>query len=252
MQSDVFTMNMAGVGRDGDFLGVVPIALKRQYFGEFYAELTNSKPAFLVGLYRQDGTIQVRLPDKDIITNPAADTPFATALGQAVPVGRVDMVSTVDGIERILSFRLVGRYPPYVAGGYATAAIHDQWRRHVIVVAMLTLVPCIGLWAMRCCSGPAEQFIADLPGKTPLCLFSLMGPEFRLSRCYDVQLPQLGCVNTHNTAGLLGNCRDVIPAAEHNAPHPAEARRGRPKEQQLRNVHFATARQTFPDGAHEL
>jgi hypothetical protein len=36
----------------------------------------------------------------------------------------------------------------YVACGYATAAIHDQWRRHVIVVVMLTLVPCIGLWAL--------------------------------------------------------------------------------------------------------
>jgi signal transduction histidine kinase len=148
MQSDVFTMNMARVGRDGDFLGVVSIALKRQYFGEFYAELTNSKPAFLVGLYRQDGTILVRLPDKDIMTNPAANIPFTTALGQAVPVGRVDIVSTVDGIERILSFRRVGRYPLYVACGYATAAIHDQWRRHVIVVVMLTLVPCIGLWAL--------------------------------------------------------------------------------------------------------
>ncbi|MGY6127078.1 PDC sensor domain-containing protein (plasmid) [Paraburkholderia strydomiana] len=63
MQSDIFTTNMARVGKDGALLGVVSIALKRQYFSEFYADLTNSNPALLVGLYRQDGTILARLPD---------------------------------------------------------------------------------------------------------------------------------------------------------------------------------------------
>ncbi len=110
MQSDIFTTNMARVGKDGVLLGVVSIALKRQYFSEFHADLTNSNPALLVGLYRQDGTILAGLPDVGTLSNPAPDTPFTIALGQAVKVGRVNMVSTVDGVERILSFRRVGRY----------------------------------------------------------------------------------------------------------------------------------------------
>jgi signal transduction histidine kinase/CheY-like chemotaxis protein len=148
MQSDIFTTNMARVGKDGVLLGVVSIALKRQYFSEFYADLTNSNPALLVGLYRQDGTILARLPDVGTLSNPVPDTPFTIALGQAVKVGRVNMVSTVDGVERILSFRRVGRYPLYVASGYSTAAIHEQWRKHFMVVAMFTLVPCIALWSL--------------------------------------------------------------------------------------------------------
>ncbi|WP_027803880.1 hybrid sensor histidine kinase/response regulator [Paraburkholderia dilworthii] len=148
MQSDIFTTNMARIASDGDFLGVVSIALKRQYFSEFYADLTNTNPALLVGLYRQDGTILARLPDVQALSSPAPDTPFTTALASAVQVGRVNMISTVDGIERILSFRRVGRYPLYVASGYATTAILDQWRKHFTVVAMLTLAPCIGLWAL--------------------------------------------------------------------------------------------------------
>jgi signal transduction histidine kinase/CheY-like chemotaxis protein len=148
MQSDVFTTNMARLGNDGDFLGVVSIALKRQYFSEFYADLTNNNSALLVGLYRQDGTILARLPDTGDLRNPAPNTPFTAALADAVQVGRVDMISTVDGVERILTFRRVGRYPLYVASGYATAAIHDQWSKHLAIVAMFTLAPCVGLWAL--------------------------------------------------------------------------------------------------------
>ncbi|XUW92793.1 response regulator [Burkholderia sp. M6-3] len=148
MQSDIFTTNMARVGKDGVLLGVVSIALKRQYFSEFYADLTNSNPALLVGLYRQDGTILARLPDVGTVSNLAPNTPFTIALGQAVKIGRLNMVSNVDGVERILSFRRVGRYPLYVASGYSTAAIHEQWRKHLMVVAMFTLVPCIALWSL--------------------------------------------------------------------------------------------------------
>jgi signal transduction histidine kinase/CheY-like chemotaxis protein len=101
-----------------------------------------------MGLYRQDGNILVRLPDAESAAKPAANTPFTKALAQAVREGRVDMASTVDGTDRILSFRRVGDYPLYVASGYATDAALTQWRRHVAVVAMLTLTPCVGLWLL--------------------------------------------------------------------------------------------------------
>ncbi|WP_408174230.1 PDC sensor domain-containing protein [Paraburkholderia strydomiana] len=124
------------------------MALKRQHFSEFYADLTNANPALLVGLYRQDGTILARLPDVGTVSNLAPNTPFTIALGQAVKIGRLNMVSNVDGVERILSFRRVGRYPLYVASGYSTAAIREQWRKHLVVVAMFMLVPCIALWSL--------------------------------------------------------------------------------------------------------
>jgi signal transduction histidine kinase len=148
MQSDVFTTNMARVTEDGDFVGVVSIALRRQYFSEFYRDLTNNDSAVLVGLYRQDGSILARLPDSSPSVNPAPNTPFTTALARAVRAGRVDMTSTVDGVDRILSFRRVGEYPLYVAGGYATAAILEDWRSHFVVLASLCLVPCIALWLL--------------------------------------------------------------------------------------------------------
>ena len=55
---------------------------------------------------------------------------------------------TVDGVERILSFRRVGDYPLYVASGYATTAILKEWRSHFVVLASLSLVPCLGLWSL--------------------------------------------------------------------------------------------------------
>jgi signal transduction histidine kinase/CheY-like chemotaxis protein len=148
MQSDVFTTNMARVTKEGDFLGVVSIALRRQYFSEFYRDLTASDPALLVGLYRQDGNILARLPDISASDNPAPKTPFTTALAHAVRAGRLDIISTIDGVERILSFRRVGDYPLYVASGYATTAILKEWRSHFVVLATLSLAPCVGLWSL--------------------------------------------------------------------------------------------------------
>jgi signal transduction histidine kinase/CheY-like chemotaxis protein len=148
MRSDVFTTNMARITKEGEFLGVVSIALRRQYFADFYRDLTNNDSALLVGLYRQDGNILARLPAITANSNPASPTPFTTALARAIRAGRLDMISTVDGVERILSFRRVGDYPLYVASGYATPSIVKEWRSHFAVLASLSLVPCVGLWSL--------------------------------------------------------------------------------------------------------
>lgn len=148
MQEDVFTTNMARVTKGRGFMGVVSIALRRQYFSDFYRDLTSNDPAVVVGLYRQDGNILARLPDINASANPALSRPFITALARSARAGRLDLTSTVDGVERLLSFRRVGDYPLYVASGYATAAVQEQWRSHFVLLASLSLGPCLGLWSL--------------------------------------------------------------------------------------------------------
>jgi signal transduction histidine kinase len=147
-QTDVFNTTLGRSAVDGRFLGVVSIALRNAYFSRFYSDLTEGDPSLALGLYRQDGQLLVRYPGWPPGTEPSAHTPFTDALRDQELFGHVRMTSSVDGIERLLSFRRVGDYPLYVMSAYATAAIFQAWWRHFLLIGAITVVPCIAIWLL--------------------------------------------------------------------------------------------------------
>ena len=144
----VFTTATGRSGADGQFLGVVTVALRDEYFSRFYHELTNGDPSLALALYRQDGNLLVRYPPWPPGSRPSMHSAFMAALRDHQLFGHVRMISTVDGVERLLAFRRVGDYPLYVMSGYATAAIAAAWRTHFLLIAALTALPCIAIWAL--------------------------------------------------------------------------------------------------------
>ncbi|WP_025597613.1 hybrid sensor histidine kinase/response regulator [Burkholderia sp. WSM2230] len=147
-QTNVFSTAIGRMGADGAFLGVVSIALRTEYFSRFYRELTNGDASLALALYRQDGSLLVRYPPwPGGVRAPASDA-FAAALRDKQLSGHVRVKSPVDGVERLVAFRRVGDYPLYVSSAYATGSIVDAWRRHFIVIAALTAVPCIAIWIL--------------------------------------------------------------------------------------------------------
>ncbi|OAJ63740.1 hybrid sensor histidine kinase/response regulator [Paraburkholderia ginsengiterrae] len=147
-QNDVFITSTGRVGADGQFLGVVSVALRRDYFSRFYRDLTNGDPALALGLYRQDGNLLVRYPPWPAGAKPTAHSAFTQALRDKQLFGHVRLNSTVDGVERLLAFRRVGDYPLYVMSAYATSSIVAAWRGHFILIAVLTAVPCMAIWLL--------------------------------------------------------------------------------------------------------
>ncbi|SAK52122.1 sensor histidine kinase/response regulator [Caballeronia calidae] len=147
-RSDVFTTTMGRIGRNGQFLGVVSIAVKRGYFTDFYRELAAGDRAVVIGLYRRDGNILARFPASEDGTQPATNTPFTNAFRNNELYGTIRMRSSVDHVERLLAFRRVGDYPLYVATGYATSAVEVRWRDNLVLVASIALLPCIGVWLL--------------------------------------------------------------------------------------------------------
>ncbi|WP_144153445.1 hybrid sensor histidine kinase/response regulator [Paraburkholderia sp. BCC1885] len=147
-QTDVFNTTIGRSAADGRFLGVVSIALRSAYFSRFYADLTGGDPSLALGLYRQDGQLLVRYPGWPPGTEPLAHTPFTNALRDKELSGHVRMTSSVDGVERLLAFRRAGDYPLYVMSAYATEAIFQQWWRHFVLIAAITVVPCIAIWLL--------------------------------------------------------------------------------------------------------
>ena len=147
-QTDVFNTTLGRSAADGRFLGVVSIALRGGYFSSFYRDLTGGDPSLALGLYRQDGQLLVRYPGWPLGTEPSAHTPFTDALRDKELFGHVRMTSSVDGAERLLAFRRVGDYPLYVMSAYATDAIFWQWWHHFLLIATITVVPCVAIWLL--------------------------------------------------------------------------------------------------------
>ncbi|MFM0345925.1 hybrid sensor histidine kinase/response regulator [Paraburkholderia sp. RL17-347-BIC-D] len=147
-QTDVFTTATGRSGADGQFLGVVTVALRNEYFSRFYRELTNGDSSLALGLYRQDGNLLVRYPPWPAGAKPSPRSKFTQALRDKQLSGHVRLNSTVDGVERLLAFRRVGDYPLYVMSAYATSSIGEAWRRRFIMITALTAVPCIAIWLL--------------------------------------------------------------------------------------------------------
>jgi signal transduction histidine kinase/CheY-like chemotaxis protein len=147
-RSDVITTTMGRIGHDGKFLGVVSIALKRDYLTDFYRELAAGDRAVMIGLYRRDGNILARFPASPNPTQPAMNTPFTNAFRNNELYGNVRMHSSVDHVERLLAFRRVGDYPLYVATGYATSVVEANWRKNLALVGAIAALPCIGVWLL--------------------------------------------------------------------------------------------------------
>ncbi len=147
-QTNVFSTATGRSGADGQFLGVVSVALRNEYFSRFYRELTNGDPSLALGFYRQDGNLLVRYPARPAGRHPSPQSAFTEALRDRQVSGHVRLHSTVDGVERLLAFRRVGDYPLYVMSAYETSSIGAAWRQHFLMIAALTAVPCIAIWLL--------------------------------------------------------------------------------------------------------
>jgi signal transduction histidine kinase/cell division protein FtsB len=146
--TSVFNTIVGRMAVDGTFLGAVSVSLKTDYFSKFYAELVAGDPALTIGLYRRDAHILARDPAARANVSPAPDTPFAQALRNNDAYGRIRMTSTVDGADRVLSFRRVANYPLYVSAGYATAVVWQQWWNHFLLIAAVSIVLSAAIWLL--------------------------------------------------------------------------------------------------------
>ncbi|CAL8473625.1 ATP-binding protein [Caballeronia sp. S22] len=147
-QTDVFNTAIARTGSDGEFLGVVSVALRRSYFRDFYRQLVGNNPDLTVGLYRSDANLLVRYPAAgDSIVIPA-DNPFVLAIRRNLREGHVSTRSAIDGRSKTVAFRKLAHYPLYVTASFDVASVFAGWWKHDLLIALLALVPCIGIWLL--------------------------------------------------------------------------------------------------------
>jgi signal transduction histidine kinase/CheY-like chemotaxis protein len=112
---------------NGQFAGVIMVAVVPQVFTEFYNELGRDSTASF-SLARSDGAILARHPDP-----PGGVTRFARTSGFMLNVtnhpegGIVTSNNSVDGFQRRIAYRKLGYANLYVSDGLGTETIVNGW-----------------------------------------------------------------------------------------------------------------------------
>jgi two-component system NtrC family sensor kinase len=124
----VFDLSRRRPSADGAFTGVTAVAVRPDYFEEFYSRIGQA-PGSYYSMIRQDGAVLARFPPSansrqqlDMHTSG-----FAAAIAREPDFGRYTTAAQLDGIERRLGYRKLVGFPVYVLAGIETAAIRDEW-----------------------------------------------------------------------------------------------------------------------------
>jgi len=126
---------------DGSFAGVALVTLKVDFFERIYDELDIGKTGTVL-LTLTDGTVLYRRPfvDKLIGTNLSATSSLQALYRQ--PSGSAILVSSVDRIERLYSYRRVRGFPFVVTVGRTKNELLSSWERASMLIGAAALLVC--------------------------------------------------------------------------------------------------------------
>lgn len=157
LEKPVFNTSIARKDANGNFNGVVSVALRPGYFYDFYQELAGTEKSLTIGLAREDGALLVHYP-------PDQSEERSVSSGDSLPFHAVSELldrlvgSSKDGSgrttlnangdENIIAYRRAGGYPVYVFASYPSSAVIDGWLARLALLAAGVFIPCLALWLM--------------------------------------------------------------------------------------------------------
>ena len=136
----VFSISHRIADKKDNFDGIVLVGLSKDYFVNFYEKL-NLPTGSVIGLFKTDGKLLVRIPFPETIDYiPSDDIKIRLS---SYDGSTIYSISPIDGVRRVItSFALEG-YPAFVVVGIPHKAIFDEW---VLRVLMYTLI--LGGWLL--------------------------------------------------------------------------------------------------------
>lgn len=131
---------------DGSFAGIVSSGIALSYFEEFFSSLDLGKNSTIT-LLSKDLRVITRFPlSEGQRMKSVRDGPIAAALQINPLKGTVMGKSSVDGMERIFSYRQVGNLPLVVVVGLSRRDVLAEWRRNALIdgTVMAVLLAAVG------------------------------------------------------------------------------------------------------------
>ncbi|MGS0623737.1 sensor domain-containing diguanylate cyclase [Ralstonia sp. VS2407] len=126
-------------GPHGEFNGIVVGTLRLNYFRRLFDGI-NLGPHATVTLIRTDGTLLMRRPYSEKLIGRSLADAVAFQKRLLTPQGSYVDVASLDGIERLFSFRHIGDHPLIVTVGLATEDIYAEWRQRAWVISGTVLM----------------------------------------------------------------------------------------------------------------
>ncbi|WP_432239597.1 sensor domain-containing diguanylate cyclase [Herbaspirillum robiniae] len=119
--------------RDGSFAGVVLATMDLKYFTSLYSTF-NVGPSGSIGLLLTKGTLLTRQPfEEKYINRDFSDSPLFRELLPVKPVGYLDTVSRLDGVQRLISYHRLQKYPLLVSVAMSQEDALADWRQETLV-----------------------------------------------------------------------------------------------------------------------
>lgn len=135
---------------DGGFGGVVTGALNVAYFDHLFERLNVGKNGN-IALYSMEGRMIARLPynKADFGRDMTGSEHFSQV--RATESGSYAAKSSVDGVERLYTFRHVGTLPLIITVGRSVADIDAAWQSRTFVMVSILGVLCVGTGVLCVC-----------------------------------------------------------------------------------------------------
>jgi signal transduction histidine kinase/CheY-like chemotaxis protein len=136
-----FSFTRRRTSADGSFDGVISVSVNPAYFEAFYGTVVEG-PADSVALVRSDGLLLVRVPaapprrERMLPRTPGS---LMATIAEHPERGTFSQRGSVDGVERIYSYRRVGDYPVYASYGLSYDTVWDAWRRTMLAYGLVCL-----------------------------------------------------------------------------------------------------------------
>jgi len=137
----------------GHLAGGLAITLSPDFFADVYRTVTLSD-GDLILLRRGDGSVLARFPSYQ----PSATTarppnivpapPVSADPPAAVAEGTTDIVSSEDGVRRIVSLRRIEGYPIFVEVGFGVTSVLSPWYRQIPVNLLLAALASLVLFGL--------------------------------------------------------------------------------------------------------
>jgi PAS domain S-box-containing protein len=126
---------------DGRLTGVLTAAVEPGYFDQIWRAV-NLGSQGAIALYHRGGQLMVRSPlDESALGRDFSQMALFTQYLPAAPAGMFIRSSGVDGIERVVSYRVLATYPQLVvAVGSGYGEMMEAWRRFALLSGLVWFV----------------------------------------------------------------------------------------------------------------
>ena len=144
-----FTVSLRRTAPDGEFNGIVVIAVSGSYFASFYNSLLDGNEHDTANVLRDDGAVLAQYPaPANPQEAPRPDPLLAKAIAEAGHTGIQETGSPFDSKGRLVAIKRVGNYPVYVTVERAQSAIFHDWLRSVVGYVVIGVPAAIALVAL--------------------------------------------------------------------------------------------------------